>query len=446
MKKAFTLIELLVVIAIIAILAALLIPALDRARENALRANCQANLHHIGISFTQMREEHANKWEIGNNYEEKATCQMVGHLIGFGYLDDLDVLRCPSFSSLYQKYKPHLVGTGNEGYVWEVCFYPEDIPIYSNSGWRKPEAMWSGASEHNYFFDEFRVMTNPDPSRVIWADGTNMVTKFGPEPACHKQGANQLFVDLAVQWQVTLRPEQLWFSYHAADYGTAAAVDPDAPNEAKVTGRNEWRNWGSHEWGYNPRRVPPNYSNRYCYYAWPGYYFYRYGWVPNARGLDEDGLFAGEWDASDGEHGEWDEHNEYKDIDDIYMCEGESPDHKQMWYEQDGGVVDYPDVTRDYDVRCYLEPRNAQEYWYQLSHRVRYLDKKSGSYLPWPTKEGVGLSKTDAAVAGGSLLSMYKGPDGYRGCQRGTWFYNYKGPQYAGWTWGTPTEYLDDVF
>ena len=56
-KAAFTLIELLVVVAIIAILAAMLLPVLSRARETARRAICVANLHQHYLALTMYADD-----------------------------------------------------------------------------------------------------------------------------------------------------------------------------------------------------------------------------------------------------------------------------------------------------------------------------------------------------------------------------------------------------
>ena len=61
-RSGFSLVELLVVIAIIGVLVALLLPAVQHARESARRTNCASNFRQIGLAMTQFCDTHGGRW------------------------------------------------------------------------------------------------------------------------------------------------------------------------------------------------------------------------------------------------------------------------------------------------------------------------------------------------------------------------------------------------
>ena len=67
-NQGFTLIELLVVIAIIAILAAMLLPALARAKAQALKTKCTSNQKQIGLAYKMYVDDHAGSYPVHDGW------------------------------------------------------------------------------------------------------------------------------------------------------------------------------------------------------------------------------------------------------------------------------------------------------------------------------------------------------------------------------------------
>ncbi len=137
-EQAFTLIELLVVISIIAVLASLLLPAVNRAKEAGRGAACMSNLRQVGIALQLYVQENNNRLPFMRDKSTTTTNDLPSpDQVLSNHLGNVRVLLCPSdraglFQTTGSSYSWNSLLNGQDAEHLEVMalsFNPHQIPL-----------------------------------------------------------------------------------------------------------------------------------------------------------------------------------------------------------------------------------------------------------------------------------------------------------------------------